>query len=181
MSPRRHCCRSLCAGKAAASLEQRVPKPDPSLPGLWRLRRYRSPSPPSAAFPTLLTALGASQYWFRIMYSSGIIRLQERINSVYLIGFKAAYLKQPAALPLSGRGAAAGSCMNQWEFSSAESVLPAPGSETRLPGGTFLCHPAVSPACRATEPAAAAVQRVRPPPSWSFKGWCWGARCRRTP
>lgn len=180
MSPRRRCRRSLCAGKAAASLEQRAPKLDTSLPGLWRLRRYRFPSPPSAAFPTLSTALGASQYWFRIMYSSGIIRLQERINSVYLIGFKAAYLKQPGALPLSGSGAGAGSCVNQWEFSTAEPVLPKPGSESRLPGGTFLCHSAVSPACHATEPAGAAVQRVQPPPSRNFKGCCWGARCGRT-
>lgn len=90
-------------------------------------------------------------------------------------------MKQPAALPLSGSGAGAGSCRNQREFSSAGSVLPKPGSETRLPGDTFLCQPAVSPACHATEPAGAAVQRVQPPPSWTFKGSCWGACCRRPP
>lgn len=59
--------------------------------------------------------------------------------------------------------------LDQRGSSSAEPVPPEPGSETRLPGATFRCRPAVSPACRATQPAGAALQ---PPPSWSCPGGC---------
>lgn len=160
-------------------MEQRVPNLDPSLPVLWRFRRSRFPSPPSAAFPTLSTALGASQYWFRIMYSSGIIRLQERINSVYLIGFKAAHLKQPAALPLSLPSRERHGSRQPPEpvglSQHRVSVLLKPVSEIRLTGNTFLCKSAVSPACHATEQPGPAVQRPKPSPSWSIKRYCLGS------